>query len=418
VRAETGLARGIVAQASGESVEALFNYTQAITFDRGQIEALARLGAVTSSISGGTISQRIVSDLQAYDRWLGVFRDTSRFFEEHPPFEIRFDPNLTQHGETDYARRTATVAMRVVLAPSEAGFDALNALLAGLERTGRRGVWGFDGGPLLPTQPKTEGTLVFGGERDFSFRLEASLLNENGKTLGRGVVTLESELPLFSAGDKAVSLPPETFALLRFPDIRAEDLTPSLTIVINAVNGIPAQTLSATGYMCIEAAELEAKFAAEQKAQVDAVNARLAAEREREKQAQAEKLRRSQSLSGRFTTGVLNILLGLGSYLDGDIAGGLIITLGYAAAAGLCAYETTLNWNDSMVGVPGTLGLSLAGVTAFYGLFIRPYIYSRSPQTAAIVDNVGLTMVSTGETGDKRGEKNTAALRLSYTVKY
>ncbi|GHT78353.1 hypothetical protein FACS1894130_04770 [Spirochaetia bacterium] len=54
VRAETGLAKGITAQASGASVEALFNYIQAINFDSSQIEALARLNVLFSSISGGS----------------------------------------------------------------------------------------------------------------------------------------------------------------------------------------------------------------------------------------------------------------------------------------------------------------------------------------------------------------------------
>ncbi|GHV80400.1 hypothetical protein AGMMS49944_21910 [Spirochaetia bacterium] len=260
VRSETGLAKGITAQASGESVEALFNYTQAINFDSSQIEALARLNVLSSSISGGSLSERIVNDLQARDRWLEVFKEASRFFNEHPPFEITFDPNLVQEGETDYAKRTANLAMRVALDPSEAGFAALNALLGGLEQTGRREAWGFKGWPLQDIHPKTPGTVVFTGKQSLSFKLDATLLNENDKALGKSSVTLSSGTLHFAAGGNEV-VSDGAVSMMRFTNVKAEDLTPTLTIVIRAVNGIPSATLNANGYMRIDTGDLEGKFA-------------------------------------------------------------------------------------------------------------------------------------------------------------
>jgi hypothetical protein len=85
VRAEVGLARGITAEAAGSSIEALFNFTQSIAFDHSQMEALSRLNTLSSTISEGTISQRILNDIEARDRWLEVFRETVQFFEKHPP---------------------------------------------------------------------------------------------------------------------------------------------------------------------------------------------------------------------------------------------------------------------------------------------------------------------------------------------
>ncbi|GHV49664.1 hypothetical protein AGMMS49579_02340 [Spirochaetia bacterium] len=262
VRAETGLAKGITAQASGASVEALFNYTQAINFDSSQIEALARLNVLSSSISGGSLSERIVNDLQARDRWLEAFKEAARFFNEHPPFEITFDPNLVQEGETDYAKRTANLAMRVALDPSEAGFAALNALLGGLEQTGRRDTWGFMGWPLLDVTPKTAGTVVFAGKQSFSFKLDVTLLNESGKTIGKSSITLNSSSLRFIAGDREVPAPKGAAGMVHFTGVKADDLTPTLTIVISAVNGIPSATLNANGYMRIDTGDLEEKVAA------------------------------------------------------------------------------------------------------------------------------------------------------------
>jgi hypothetical protein len=87
-----------------------------------------------------------MNDIQARDQWLEVFKQTTQYLNDHPPFEIIFDPNLLQIGETDYASRTVNLGMRIALDPSEAGFNALNALLEGLERTGRRSTWGFPQG--------------------------------------------------------------------------------------------------------------------------------------------------------------------------------------------------------------------------------------------------------------------------------
>jgi hypothetical protein len=64
VRSEAGLAKGIIAQASGASEEALFNYTQSIAFDPSQIEALARRDTLSTSIIGGSIIENILIDFQ------------------------------------------------------------------------------------------------------------------------------------------------------------------------------------------------------------------------------------------------------------------------------------------------------------------------------------------------------------------
>ena len=271
-RAENALAKGAAAQTAGDQLEALFSYAQAASFDPGQLEALARLGSLSSTISGGSISERIINDIQARDRWIAVFKETARFYNEHPPFELIFDPSLEQEGETDYAKRTAVLSMRVGLAPSEAGFAALNALLEGLEKTGRRGVWGFEGWPLADIKPKANGTTLFGGKSAANFTLEVLLLNEGQKQVGKGSITLNAG-PKFAAGNKNVTPPAEGFGIIRFQNVKADELSPVLTIVINSVNGIPSRTLNSTGYMRIAPGDLAAKV--------------LAMEEERRRQAEA-----------------------------------------------------------------------------------------------------------------------------------
>ncbi|MDR2516738.1 MAG: CsgG/HfaB family protein [Spirochaetaceae bacterium] len=258
VRAENALARGTAAQATGDQLEALFSYAQAASFDPGQREALARLGTLSSTISGGSISARIRNDIQARDRWVAVFKQTARFYNEHPPYELVFDPSLEQEGETDYARRTATLLMRVGLVPSEAGFAALNALLAGLEQTGRRAVWGFNGWPMEDLAPPVSGTRLFSGRNAASFTVEVLLLNDRQKQVGRGSITLRIP-PRFATGNASVTPPAGIFDLIRFRDVKADELSPVLTIVINSVNGIPSRTLNSAGYMRIAPGDVAAK---------------------------------------------------------------------------------------------------------------------------------------------------------------
>jgi len=257
VQSQAGLARGITAQSDGSDIQALFNFAQAVSFDPSQVEALSRLNTLSNTISGGTISQRILNDIQARDSWLEAFKEAARFFNDHPPFEIVFDPNLIQIGETDFTRRTATLGMRISLDHSKAGFDTINALLGGLQRTGRRNDWGFSGWPLMDITPRVRDAILFGGNRTFNYKVDVALFNENGKNLGTSSINLITEQIRFSAGDTRITPPLSVDGIVRFPNIRAEDLTPTLTIVIVSVNGISSQNLSSSGYMKIETEDLE-----------------------------------------------------------------------------------------------------------------------------------------------------------------
>jgi hypothetical protein len=118
--------------------------------------------------------------------------------------------------------------------------------------------------------------------------------------------------------------------------------------------------------------------------------------------------------AAKIGTGALNVIFGLGSYLEGDIAGGITLSAGYVLSAGLIVIEVTaLDWDSPMVGVPITAGISLAGLTLAYG-FVRPFIYNRSPQAANILDNTQTGMVMTP---DRTGNK-ALAVRLSYSIKF
>jgi hypothetical protein len=107
--------------------------------------------------------------------------------------------------------------------------------------------------------------------------------------------------------------------------------------------------------------------------------------------------------------GALNLALGLGSFIQGDWGGGLTCLAGYGAAEGLIIWELSLAYEDDLAGIPGVVGLGVAGATALFG-FIRPMLYNRSRALAGIADGVNLAVVP--------GNQGKAAVRLSYTLRF
>jgi hypothetical protein len=115
-------------------------------------------------------------------------------------------------------------------------------------------------------------------------------------------------------------------------------------------------------------------------------------------------------------TGALNIVFGLGSYLEGDIAGGLTITAGYVVAAGLFVVEAAaLDWDSSAAGVPATIGIAAAGLTIASG-FVRPFIYNRNPHIAAGLDNIRVHIVPAADNGFETPRR--IGVQLAYSLQF
>jgi hypothetical protein len=83
------------------------------------------------------------------------------------------------------------------------------------------------------------------------------------------------------------------------------------------------------------------------------------------------------TMGRRVGASFLNLAAGLGSYTMGDWGGGLVVTAAMGAAAGLLAWELSLTYDDSYVGVPGAVALGVAGAGVVFGI-IRPLLYHRN----------------------------------------
>jgi TolB-like protein len=107
--------------------------------------------------------------------------------------------------------------------------------------------------------------------------------------------------------------------------------------------------------------------------------------------------------------GALNLALGLGSFIQKDWPHGLLFLGGYAAAGGLIAWELTLEYDDAIAGIPGAIGLGVAGATALYG-FIRPFIYEKHRALINQTDRIRVSVVP--------GNRGATALNLTYTLQF
>ncbi|MDR0635843.1 MAG: hypothetical protein LBF87_02040 [Treponema sp.] len=109
-----------------------------------------------------------------------------------------------------------------------------------------------------------------------------------------------------------------------------------------------------------------------------------------------------------FNYGMLNLALGLGSFIQGDIGGGVLTLLSYGAAAGLVLWELSLD-DREMAGIPGALGIGAASFAVLYG-FIRPVVFNSNRALADLMDGARVAVAP--------AEQGGAAIRLSYTLKF
>jgi hypothetical protein len=257
VDAQTALAKGITAQRSGTVVEAMNYYYQAASFDSSLMEAAGRLSNLSTTISSGNIGQNLRNDVEQRSAWIATLRESAAYFHNHPPFEVIYDPSLTQ-GEVNYQRETANLSFNIQLWSIDSSFATLNDLLQGLERTGRRSPWGLSSWPFEVSGIPDVGVFLSSNSRDprrniREFSVNAALVNDRGITIGNASVNLS--VPSFSVNTSGgtVSLPTPGGILrtVTFQNVDIYEITDSLVVRILRVNGVDAETAGRDGYMAI-----------------------------------------------------------------------------------------------------------------------------------------------------------------------
>jgi hypothetical protein len=290
VNAQTALAQGITAQQDGTVVEALSHYYQAAAFDPSLLEAANRVSVISADISSGNIGVNVRNDIQRRKEWLKILEEAENYFKEHLPWEIVYNPTLTQ-GTIDYSRETVDMSFNVDVRPTD-GWKIVQTLIDGLNATGKRKEWGFEWWPLSSQAFVTEQRSGF---RDYGkpIILSCSLVNSNGKLLANETksVVAGAVYEMIPWGDynsaqylinnarddsyrkraqkilahKSVitdATPNEvafndavvttgTSTSIVFNRVNANDITDHMTVKIISVNGIDAETIAKTGYIRI-----------------------------------------------------------------------------------------------------------------------------------------------------------------------
>jgi hypothetical protein len=260
VEAETALSKGITAEKSGTVVEALSYYYNAASFDPTLAEAAGRLNVLSGTVSGGNIGENVRSEIQRREEWLKVINEAAAFFKNHPPYEIVYDPALSE-GEIDFQKKTVELSFSLAL-HSTPDLEIVNNILEGLDKTGKRKDWGF-AGSSWPFAGNGDIKKILDSRPDIT--VEAEILNDKGKIIA---ATGKKELSIYYSWNNTV----RTLLYTQGEDrainhisgisqeyrlaftVKAADISDTMTVRITKINGKDAAAAGRAGYIKISSA--------------------------------------------------------------------------------------------------------------------------------------------------------------------
>jgi hypothetical protein len=194
------------------------------------------------------------------------------YFKKHLPFELVYDPTLTQ-GNLNYKTETVDLSFKIASKPTD-GFKVIQNITDGLCATEKQASWGLRMWPIRPetvlglTQTNyptfqrsyreysTAGGSGSIGQANKKINIEAELFNEQGKSIAHTTQTLINYLgfPLWGNGSdpyESTVLALPVSASIVFRNVNGNDITDHVTVTITHVNGIDAETAGRTGYIKI-----------------------------------------------------------------------------------------------------------------------------------------------------------------------
>jgi formylglycine-generating enzyme required for sulfatase activity len=271
ISAQTALARGITAERQGTEVAALNYYFQALAFDPALPEAVNRSSILAANISSGNIGADARNDIQWRRDWIARLTETEQFFNSYfdnffktlPPFPytLLYTTDIRQVGEINYRDETLTLGIEAVLRYSPDWSQSVElvlrsmqfsveAVLNGLNATGRKAVWGLDKWPEQATF-----NIQRFGERKQTFSITVELVNSRNQVIGNQTFQAEGKytlsVPLPEKGSQKVATFDSKVNIIHFTNVKADNITDNLTIRFANVNGASAETASRTGVLQI-----------------------------------------------------------------------------------------------------------------------------------------------------------------------
>jgi len=272
VQAETALAKGVTAQKQGTEVAALSYYFQAAAIDPTMLEAVSRSTVLSANISSGNIGEDARNDIQWRKDWVARLTETEQYFNSFfdnflktlpSPYTLIYYTNIKQIGEINYQNETINLSgitaslsfsqdwVKSVETVFKSMQSSIQAIHNGLNATGRIKVWGLD---------KWQGNFnqkPF-GKQVKNFTIVVELVNSKNKVIGKETFQIGGsyEFPVPLPGNKIqIQITADGQKTVNFSNVKANDITDSLTVRITSINGTPAETAARNGILQIRTGE-------------------------------------------------------------------------------------------------------------------------------------------------------------------
>jgi hypothetical protein len=272
INAQTFLAQGITAQQKGTLVEAMAYYYNAVFYDPKLSEANGRLTVLSSYISRGNIGENVRNEIQMRNEWHAILTDCSNYFNEHLPFEIRYNPVLNQ-GQINFQGGSVELSFPIESRHTDS-LKIIDDIISGLKKQGKKQSWGFSGWPIgtlfINNSPTFDEISWVGTELRSEesvgiswclLEVRCSLINDNNKVLDTAIKRLiigvgfnaswENNQWVFNENRLIRRLSSRSNGTLIFSNVNSDDITDNLSIRIDSVNGIDAATAIRSGYIKI-----------------------------------------------------------------------------------------------------------------------------------------------------------------------
>jgi uncharacterized protein (TIGR02145 family) len=252
VQAQTALAHGVVAERQGTSVAALSYFYQAAAFDPTLVEAVKRSSVMSANISGTNLGDNIRNDIVWRKKWGEQLKETEETFYKiintaSPPYTLYYSTAI-ETGKINYQKETADLNISLNLLASAEWFNALQrslkaaqAVMNGLNATGRKKDWGLDKWPEQGVSDKNpfEKGYYHGYKKEYDIPVEFELVNQKGRVIGKQTARLKPSIGIENFVVRFNTSQPST---LTFNEVNANDISDKLTLRLASVNGTPPKT--------------------------------------------------------------------------------------------------------------------------------------------------------------------------------
>ena len=236
VQARTAVAQAEDADFAGNSFDSLFYKNKAKQLDSSIGKGILRQSKAEEELLGTGTGTVIADDAAAQKKWNDNILKMEKLFVDHPPFELYYTPNPKQFGNTDYVSNTASLEFSISLRRSvdlRVSQTMLNDVSRGLQKTGNKRKWGFEGWPQIPVQDKYNPEKIPHFEGLRQYLVTAELVNDRDETVQSQTFSLYSQLLL--SGSRIGADSTQRVKVV-FPNVPVEN-TSNTHVKISSING-------------------------------------------------------------------------------------------------------------------------------------------------------------------------------------